>query len=342
MNKSVPVVRQLLDRHFQHAELAAVIGTNDEQSLRLARTATGAPLEEMLGRPGKELRARFVEHAFAIAVEACGHNDARLPAELPYAVELLHCGSLIVDDVQDDAQVRRGGAAMHRMVGVPLAINAGNFLYFLPLRLLSQLDLAPMTRLAMLDRITNGLIRCHHGQGLDLAYRVGDMAQRDVTAVVELSTTLKTGALMELSCALGALAAGASPSVEAALADFGREAGLALQMLDDLGGFFVAARKNKAAEDLVAQRPTWAWAWIAQSVDDASFASLQTKLADAGTSEACLDSLIDAMRSRLAGVRQRPRQRLDRAFAALGASVGDCLALEPLLRDVRVLEQGYV
>ena len=45
--------------------------------------------------------------------------------------ELLHVGSLIIDDVQDDSDVRRGGPACHKMYGEPLAINAGCASYFL-------------------------------------------------------------------------------------------------------------------------------------------------------------------------------------------------------------------
>jgi geranylgeranyl pyrophosphate synthase len=342
MNKPMPNVRELLEHHFQRAELRAVLGTDDAHAHRLARAATGVPLAEVLARPGKELRARFVEHAFAIAKEACRREDVELPRDLPYAVELLHCGSLIVDDIQDDAHVRRGGAALHRIVGIPVAINAGNFLYFLPMRLLSQLEIAPLTRLAMLDRITHGLLRCHHGQGLDLSYRVGGMSKLDVRAVVQLSTMLKTGALIELSCALGALAAEATPEVEAALATFGCEAGIALQMLDDLSGFFVPHKRHKAIEDLLGQRPTWAWAFIAEHADDATFEALQTDLAQVASCPESVERLIDAMRAELEGVRTRPCRKLHDAVGVLRADVGERVAIEPLLRDVRALEQAYV
>ena len=342
MTKQMTAVQRLLVHHFQRSELRAVLGTDDDQAHDLARAATGAPLAEVLGRPGKELRARFVEHAFAVAKDACGRTDAELPPELPYTIELLHCGSLIVDDIQDDAHVRRGGTALHRIVGVPVAINAGNFLYFLPLRLLSQLDLDPLTRLAMLDRITHGLLRCHHGQGLDLAYRVGEIAQRDVHAIVELSTTLKTGALIELACALGALAAGASDAVESALARFGREAGLALQMLDDLSGLFVPHKRHKAIEDILAQRPTWAWAFIAERADDVQYMLLQAELAHVGSCPERASRLVDTLRAELEGARERPRALLANALATLAADVGERVALDALSHDLHALERAYV
>lgn len=338
--------RRLLDRHFHPVELASVLGTGDERALALARAATGAPLAELLSRPGKGLRARFVERAFEIARAAPNDHaasdlGAELPPDLPHLLELLHCGSLIVDDVEDDALLRRGAPALHRIVGVPRAINGGNFLYFLPYRLLAQIALAPEVRLAMIDRITDCLIRCHHGQGLDLAVRVGDLQQSEVGSIVELSTTLKTGSLLELSCALGAIAAHASSTTEAALADFGREAGVALQMLDDLSGVFIPSRKDKAIEDLVAQRPTWAWAWIASAVDADLYDSMRAMLAAVAVTPSRADPLLEAMRVILEPMRRRPRARLYEALGRLRAAVGELPSIEAMWRDLRAMEQAY-
>jgi geranylgeranyl pyrophosphate synthase len=341
MSDPNPGARRLFDHHFNASELATVLGTDDDRALAVARTATGAPLADVISRPGKALRARFVERAFEIARDAGGDADAALPPDLPHLVELLHCGSLIVDDVEDDAILRRGGPALHRIVGVARAINGGNLLYFLPLRSLAQIELAPALRLAMIDRITDGLIRCHHGQGIDLAVRVGDLRQCEVAPIVELSTTLKTGALLELSCALGAIAAHAPPSLETALADFGREAGVALQMLDDLSGVFVPSRKNKAIEDLVAQRPTWAWAWLASEVDAEKYAELSAMLAPIAATPSRADPLLEAMRVALEPMRRRPRARLDEALRALRTIVGEVPSFEALSRDLRAMERGY-
>lgn len=341
MSGADPRARGLLDLHFAAAELASVLGTDDARALALTRAATGAPLAEVLGRPGKQLRARFVERAFEIARDVGGGLATALPPDLPHLIELLHCGSLIVDDVEDDALIRRGAPALHRIVGVPRAINAGNFLYFLPLRLLAQIDLAPHVRLAMIDRITDGLIRCHHGQGLDLAVRVGDLQQRDVARVVELSTTLKTGALLELSCALGAMAAGASAPIEAALADFGREAGVALQMLDDLSGVLVPSRREKGLEDLTAQRPTWAWAWLASGLDADRYDALRMMLAPIAATPSRAEPLLEAMRPTLESARLRPRARLYEAVARLRTVVGEVPSIDALWSDLREMERGY-
>jgi geranylgeranyl pyrophosphate synthase len=46
--------------------------------------------------------------------------------------ELIHTGSLIIDDIQDQSELRRGRPSLYRTYGIDVAINAGNTLYFLP------------------------------------------------------------------------------------------------------------------------------------------------------------------------------------------------------------------
>src|SRR5512142_2931568 len=67
----------------------------------------------------------------------------QLPAELIGIVEGLHLGSLIIDDIEDESSTRRGGPTLHRQIGVPNALNAGNWLYFWPALLVPRLKLGP-------------------------------------------------------------------------------------------------------------------------------------------------------------------------------------------------------
>lgn len=336
-----PPARVLVDMHFEREELARVLGTDDARALDLARRVTWPPLADLLARPGKSVRARLVEHAFAIAQGASPCECAQLPDELPQVLELLHAGSLVIDDVEDDAEERRGGPALHRTYGLPVAINTGNWLYFHPLLLLSSARLDAHSALAMHRRVARGLLRCHHGQSLDLSLRVHDLAQEEVAPAVELSTSLKTGALMELACAVGAIAAHAPPGVERALETFGREAGVALQMYDDLSGIIAEKRHDKGIEDLAGARPTWCWAWLAASLDEATYASFQRSARAVASGEMRAETLLAAMRPHLEHATERPRARLQAAIASLRAATANA-DLEPLVRDLRALEAGYV
>ncbi len=55
-------------------------------------------------------------------------------------VELPHNGSLMIDDIEDGADLRRGKEAVHITYGIDMAINSGNFLYFLPSYLIDKSD----------------------------------------------------------------------------------------------------------------------------------------------------------------------------------------------------------
>jgi geranylgeranyl pyrophosphate synthase len=254
---------------------------DDALPFELWHRALLAPAEELLRRPGKGFRGRLCE----LAWRGAGGVGA-VPRELPWVVELLHVGSLIVDDVQDDSSHRRGGVALHRLVGMPLAINTGNWLYFASLSLIEEAPVAESIRAALTREAVHALMRCHHGQALDLAIHIGSLEPRYLPAVVEATTRHKTGVLMGLAARLGALAAGASAPRVAALARFGEELGVGLQMLDDLGSISARDRRDKGAEDLRSGRPTWPWAWLAGAVDELAVARLQHRVRALGASPA--------------------------------------------------------
>ncbi len=340
---SVPPLLSLLDDHFDARSLERVLGIAGPEAVELARRALVPPLADFLSRPGKELRARFVEHAFAIAVEvgpACA--CARLPRELPQIVEMLHAGSLIVDDVEDEALTRRGAPALHRTHGVAAAINAGSWLYFWPQVLLGGLGLDAASLAAMHRRLSLTLLRCHHGQALDLAIRVTELTRAEIPSAVAVTTRLKTGSLFELAAALGAIAAHAPSPVERALATFGREVGTVLQIVDDVSSILSPARREKAHEDLVFARPPWPWAWLADELEPRAFAALQHLARAVRKGDVHPDLLVERLRASLApDARRRARERLDLAIASLRGALGEHPAIDRLVRDVRTLEHAH-
>jgi geranylgeranyl pyrophosphate synthase len=334
----------IVDRHFDHEGLADLVGTNSKPALAHLRDATWHLLAHAVSRPGKEFRARMVEHAYAIAKDHAPTPSAVAPLahELPQILELIHAGSLVIDDVEDNALMRRGAPALHRLAGVPAAVNAGNFLYFLPIVLLSSLSVDPAVSLTMHQRTARALLRCHHGQGLDIAVKVSEVAPANLAELVELTTALKTGSLMSLACALGALAGGADARIENALSVFGSEVGVALQMLDDLSGFLNPARTDKGMEDLVEQRATWAWACASEAVDEATFREWQAISRGLKTSGPAASALLSAMRPHLEHRRRVPRKRLDAALDGLKSQIGTSRAIESFAHEIDALEKSYV
>jgi geranylgeranyl pyrophosphate synthase len=236
----------------------------------LARSLFG-PAATFLATSGKQLRTELVTLGWTL-----GGGADEVPAVLAETVELLHAGALIVDDIEDGARTRRGRRTLHRTVGVPVALNVGNWLYFWPLERLARLDVAPATALALQRRVVHAVSRCHVGQALDLRLRPTTLARNDVPAVVRAISELKTGSLTELAVALGAIAAGAGRRRTAALARFGHRLGVGVQMLNDLADLGAAGAHRATFHDLRAGRVTWPWAWLARSATEATYRRLRS------------------------------------------------------------------
>ncbi len=297
------------------------------------------PLTEFTRRPGKALRARLCELAWTLAG---GRGPA--PEAIALVIEALHAGSLIVDDIEDDARERRGAPALHLMVGVPVALNAGTWLYFWALDQLASLPATPPpVTLAMYKVTVAALAACHQGQALDLTARADELEPARIGAVVAAITSGKTACLMSLAMRLAALAAGADVHRVAAIAELGVALGTGLQMLDDLGGLG-RARRDKGLEDLRAARATWPWAWLAEVADDLSGSRLQHRLRAARerSDHAELDAIAESLRHAVdAHGRAQARATLAHGLERARAALGDGPVLRALADELRRLEESY-
>jgi geranylgeranyl pyrophosphate synthase len=279
------------------------------------------PLRDFLSRPAKSLRAELVEAAWQLS-GASGQASQLLST----IVELVHAGSLIIDDIEDEALERRGRPALHLVHGTPLALNAGNWLWFWAEQLVEGLDLAPQRELVVRRCLARTLLRCHHGQALDLSARVTTLPQAQIPAVVAAATELKTGALMESAARLTALVASAPPERVELLATVGRNLGMVLQMLDDLGSITSEARWNKGKEDLLGDHPTWPWAWLASDLDADSFLRLQNQARDIRGSAESAHQVAQAMRHLLG---HRGHERIEALVSATMATLRQGMKDDP-------------
>lgn len=338
--RSAATLASLLDELFPLGDDAQAESVRSVPSA-LWNDALLAPLRDFLQRPSKGFRAELVELGHRLG-SGGGDVAGALPIELPLIIECIHAGSLIIDDIEDESLERRGAPALHRSYGLPRALNAGNWLYFWPQVLLSRTGLGDSARLAAHERVALCLMRCHEGQALDLRVRVDQLAQRETGAVVCAITRLKTGGLAGLAAALGAIAADAAPERVEAIAVFGRELGVGLQMLDDLSGVINAARRHKALEDLRHGRATWVWAFLAEELDRRAYDALlrELRLAMEGVAS---DALIERMRFRAGTLGLRhAREHVSAAVSALAGVIGAGAWCDEVLEQFNRLERRYV
>jgi len=308
---------------------------DDDVAARERERALIAPLREFLGRPSKLFRARLVELGFRLAGGVAG----AYPQELGLLVEALHAGSLVVDDIEDGSTERRGAPALHLIHGTPVALNAGNWLYFWPQVLLSEMALPDPVRLRAYERIARCLARCHEGQALDLTIRIWEVPGDEVSRVVRAITLRKTAGLFELATSLGAVAAGADSKRVEALARFGREVGIGLQMLDDASGVLNDGRRHKGIEDLALARATWVWSWLSQDLEGRAYRELVDELRFGKIT----DDYVVRVRAHLGdGAARRTRAQLDAAIEAVREAGGDDLRCHEVAGELARLERSYV
>ena len=230
---------------------------------------------------------------------ALGAREADLDAAAA-AVELVHCYSLVHDDLpaMDDDDLRRGQPTVHVAFDEATAILAGDALQTLAFEALAAAPQAPAQRIAMLAELAraSGVAGMCGGQALDID------ATGQAIALIELERlhALKTGALLRCAVRLGALAANATPAQAEQLDRYADALGLAYQVRDDLLDIEGdAATLGKTAGKDIAQ-------------DKATFPALLG---------------VDASRARLEELSAVMRQALD----ALDAETG---ALHALARQV--------
>ncbi|MEZ7860643.1 MAG: geranylgeranyl diphosphate synthase type II [Porticoccaceae bacterium] len=180
---------------------------------------------------GKRIRPAL---CFA-AAEAIADSD-RNTAKVAAALEMVHAYSLIHDDLpaMDDDDLRRGKPTCHIQFDEATAILAGDALQCLAFEQLTQLsDLPAEVSLKLVTMLANygGCNGMVTGQAIDLA-ATGNLLELEQLKQMH---ALKTGALIEASILMGALATHqADPEQLAALKEFAQAIGLAFQIQDDI------------------------------------------------------------------------------------------------------------
>jgi geranylgeranyl diphosphate synthase, type II len=193
--------------------------------------------------------------------------------ELGAALEMLHTYSLIHDDLPalDNDDLRRGNPTCHVVFGEAIAILAGDALQTQAYEALSSLNCTPQAAIAIIRNIASatgtveGMIG---GQVMDIESE----AHTPTPELVHAIHRAKTGALIRVSVVAGGLFAGATEEDVIRLYAFGRDAGLAFQIVDDiLDVTQESAHLGKTAgKDVASVKATWPAVYgVEQSTEDA-------------------------------------------------------------------------
>lgn len=194
-----------------------------------------APVRALIDRGGKSWRSLIL----VSSINALS-PDYRDCSKYIAVSELLHVGSLIIDDIQDESAVRRGGKTVHLEYGTATAINAGTMCYFMAPLLAGFKELDPDQQLDLYDLYFDCLRAGHAGQGLDIAgldsfmpkvVETGDTSR--IISALQAIHIYKTGGAAGTLCKMACVIARANEQASKALENFGTQIGLAFQIVDD-------------------------------------------------------------------------------------------------------------
>lgn len=314
--------------------------------LRAAVATLGHPLDRMAGyhfgwcdtegnlragAHGKGLRPALTLAAAA----ACGAP----PAEAVHAgaaVELLHNFTLVHDDVMDADPLRHGRPTVWRVWGVTNATLLGDALQALAFAVLSDGGVPEPVGAAAVIRLARTTATLCHGQ-----YQDCDFETRPAVSVEDYLAMAagKTAVLLGCSCALGALCAGADSRTVAAFNTFGRNLGLAFQLVDDAIDIWgdPTVTGKPGLSDLRAKKRSFPVVCALTSGTPAG-AELARRYRDPRPlSQADAEYAAELVAA--AGGREQTQQRADRALRAALDSLPDELGCEDLLTLAHVVVQ---
>jgi len=194
--------------------------------------AVAEPIWEFLDRGGKRWRPSL----FLLICEALGKNPEDY-VDFAIIPEVIHNGTIMIDDIEDSSEFRRGRPCTYKIYGLDIAINAGNAMYYLPLLpLIENREKVSTEKLCKIYEVyVKEMISLSLGQAMDIAWHRGianadEIDERDYLQMC----AYKTGTLARMSAEIAAVLSDANDELVERLGRFAESIGVAFQMQDDL------------------------------------------------------------------------------------------------------------
>jgi geranylgeranyl pyrophosphate synthase len=246
------VIEKYVPRMF--SEKAVLFRSNPPRyayNLEALNKAVAEPIWEFLGRGGKRWRPAL----FLLICEALGKNPENF-VDFAIIPEVIHNGTLMVDDIEDASEFRRGKPCTYKIYGLDIAINAGNAMYYLPLLpLIEKREKVSPEKLCKIYEIyVQEMISLSLGQAMDIAWHRG-LANADKINEEDYlqMCAYKTGTLARMAAKIAAVLADADAELVEKLGRFTESIGVAFQIQDDvldLKGADFAEKKGGRGRDI--------------------------------------------------------------------------------------------
>jgi geranylgeranyl diphosphate synthase type I len=262
LEEKAPLIDKAIEKYIprKFSEKSILFKVNPplySSNLEALNKGIAEPIWEILDRGGKRWRPAL----FLLICEALGKNSEDC---LDFAIipEIVHNGTLIVDDIEDSSELRRGKPCTYKIYGVDIAVNAGNAMYYLPLLPLMEkkAQLPAETVRDIYEVYVQEMINLSMGQAMDIAWHRGIANADNLNEEDYLQMcAYKTGTLARMSAKISAVLAGANKELVEKLGRFAESIGIAFQMQDDvldLTGKEFAKKKGGVGQDITEGKRT--------------------------------------------------------------------------------------
>jgi geranylgeranyl pyrophosphate synthase len=224
-------IEKWLPRKFDEKTLEQICGKPRYKfDVETLQRTIADPFWDFLDRGGK----RWRPYLFLLVAEALGAKPEKY-LDLVLIPEVVHNGSIVVDDIEDDSEMRRGKPCLHKIFGIDVAINVGNFMYFFPLLPLykNREKFDEKTFSKILEVYIQEMINIHIGQATDIGWHKGFAKEITEEQYLQMCA-FKTGTLARMSAKIAAIVAGADDATVEKIGRFAESIGIAFQIQDDI------------------------------------------------------------------------------------------------------------
>jgi geranylgeranyl diphosphate synthase type I len=235
LEKKKPFIDSKIKEHFPEKldsdYLDGILGkTRYEYDLDSINKSITEPVWDILKRGGKRWRPAL----FLLIAKAMGADLEKIQ-DFAIIPEIIHNGTLMADDVEDDSELRRGKPCIHKIHGVDVAVNTSSFMYYIPLTILikNKDNLDPKTLLRVYGVYTKEMINLSIGQGLDIWWHKGKANGITEKQYLQMCSC-KTGTLARMAAKLAVALSGGTEEQEEKIGRFAESIGIAFQIQDDV------------------------------------------------------------------------------------------------------------
>ena len=237
LEETAPIIDKAIEKYIprkftKDAVLFKVNPPVYSYTLEPLNKAIADPIWDMLDRGGKRWRPAL----FLLICEALGEKSDYC-LDFSIIPEVIHNGTLVIDDIEDSSEVRRGKPCTYKIFQTDIAVNAGNAMYYLPLLPLMTMGtkVSAEVQRDIYEVYVQEMINLSMGQAMDIAWHRGianadDLDENDYLQMC----AYKTGTLARMAAKMAAVLSGANKPLVEKLGRFAESIGVAFQMQDDI------------------------------------------------------------------------------------------------------------